>query len=68
MGVIKGAASGVVGSMQAATGATIRNKGMEEKGLDKMSEEDQRLAAKKCVPPIGAQSRNTTVPEGGAHQ
>lgn len=65
-GDIKGAVSGTIGSMEAATGAAIRNKRLEEKGFEKMSEEDHRLGAKKGVPPIGSETRNTTVTEGDA--
>lgn len=59
-GDVKGAISGTVGSMQAATGAAIRNKGMEEKGLEKMQEEDERLGAKRGVMPVGAERREGT--------
>lgn len=65
-GDVKGAISGTLGSMQAATGAAIRNKGMEEKGLEKMAEEDQRLGAKRGVMPVGAGQRETTEDAGGA--
>ena len=58
-GNVSGAISGTVGSMQAATGAALRNKGMEEKGLEKMGEEDQRLGAKRGVMPIGTGQRET---------
>ena len=59
-GDVKGAIHGTVGSIQGATGAMLRNKGMEEKGMQKMSEEDQRLGAKRGVPPMGSDTRNTT--------
>lgn len=45
--------------MQAATGAAIRNKGMEEKGLEKMQVEDERLGAKRGVMPVGAERRES---------
>ena len=66
MGDVKGAVHGTAGSLQAAAGATIRNKEMEEKGLEKMSEEDHRLAAKRGVQPIGSGQRHTTAPSEGA--
>lgn len=56
-GDFKGAISGTVGGLQAATGAAIRNKGMEEKGLEKMQEEDERLGAKRGVMPVGSDRR-----------
>ena len=57
-------AQGVAGSMQAAVGTTFGQKSMAEKGFEKMSEEDQRLAAKKGNPPIGTEQRSTTVDAG----
>lgn len=63
---LKGDASGMVkgsvGSMQAAAGATFRNKNMEQAGLDKMQEEDERLAAKRGVMPVGSDQRVTEKP------
>ncbi|KAI1405180.1 hypothetical protein F4819DRAFT_445097 [Hypoxylon fuscum] len=59
-GDASGAVSGTVGSMQAATGAALRNKGMEEKGRAKMQEEDERLAAKRGHMPVGSGQRSTT--------
>ena len=53
VGDLKGMAHGVQGSLQAATGTMLRNKNMQEKGFEKMSEEDQRLAAKSGKPPVG---------------
>merc|ERR1712000_754083 len=53
MGDLKGMAHGVTGSMEAATGTLLRNKNMQEKGFEKMSEEDQRLAAKSGKAPVG---------------
>ncbi|KAI0839502.1 hypothetical protein F5Y06DRAFT_265592 [Hypoxylon sp. FL0890] len=58
-GDVSGAISGTVGSMQAATGAMLRNKEMEEKGLAKMQEEDERLGAKRGVMPVGSGQRHT---------
>ncbi|KAI1391894.1 uncharacterized protein F4822DRAFT_388835 [Hypoxylon trugodes] len=63
-GDVSGAISGSVGSLQAATGAMFRNKGMEEKGRTKMQEEDERLGAKRGVMPVGSGQRHTT--EGGS--
>lgn len=54
-----GMAKGTVGSLQAATGATFRNKDMEQKGLNKMQEEDERLGAKRGVMPVGSGQRET---------
>ena len=63
IGDIKGGIHGTVGSMQAATGAMFRNKKMEEQGMEKMSEEDHRLAAKHGVSPVGSEKRETKVTE-----
>lgn len=59
-GDVQGAIKGTVGSVQGAVGATIRNKDMEAKGLEKMQEEDQRLGSKRGVMPVGSDQRNTT--------
>jgi len=58
-GDVAGAATGTVGSLQAATGAAVRNDGMERKGLDKMQGEDERLGAKRGVMPVGTGQRET---------
>ncbi|OTB04725.1 hypothetical protein M426DRAFT_320585 [Hypoxylon sp. CI-4A] len=58
-GDVSGAISGSVGSLQAATGTMLRNKGMEEKGRTKMQEEDERLGAKRGVMPVGSGQRHT---------
>ncbi|KAI1455519.1 hypothetical protein F4805DRAFT_459717 [Annulohypoxylon moriforme] len=62
-GDVSGAVSGSVGSMQAAAGAMLRNKGMEEKGRAKMQAEDERLGAKRGVMPVGSGQRHTTTTE-----
>ncbi|KAI6080906.1 hypothetical protein F4821DRAFT_265428 [Hypoxylon rubiginosum] len=62
-GDVSGALKGSVGSLQAATGAALRNKGMEEKGRTKMQEEDERLGAKRGHMPVGSDQRHTTVNE-----
>ncbi|KAI2464817.1 hypothetical protein F4781DRAFT_411702 [Annulohypoxylon bovei var. microspora] len=59
-GDASGAVSGSVGSLQAAAGAMLRNKGMEEKGRAKMQTEDERLAVKRGVMPVGSGQRHTT--------
>ncbi|KAI1097755.1 hypothetical protein F4804DRAFT_326639 [Jackrogersella minutella] len=59
-GDVGGAISGSIGSVQAATGAMLRNKAMEEKGMFKMQEEDERLGAKRGVMPVGSGQRHTT--------
>ncbi|KAG4218943.1 hypothetical protein PC116_g32577 [Phytophthora cactorum] len=59
-GDVSGAINGTVGSVQAATGAMLRNKEMEEKGRTKMQEEDERLGAKRGVMPVGSGQRHTT--------
>lgn len=59
-GDLKGAVSGTMGSLQAATGAAMGKKEMEEKGLDKMAQEDERLGAKRGVMPVGADKREGT--------
>lgn len=56
-GDIAGAAKGTMGSLQAATGAAVRNEGMEKKGLEKMQGEDERLGAKRGVMPVGTGRR-----------
>ena len=58
MGDIKGALHGTVGSMQAATGTAFGMKGMKEKGFQKMSEEDARLAQKSGKVPVGTETRD----------
>ncbi|KAI2638016.1 hypothetical protein GGS26DRAFT_546156 [Hypomontagnella submonticulosa] len=58
-GDVSGAISGTVGSMEAATGAMLRNKNLEEKGRTKMQEEDERLGAKRGVMPVGSNQRHT---------
>ncbi|KAJ9610352.1 hypothetical protein H2200_005129 [Cladophialophora chaetospira] len=60
-GDLKGMAQGVTGSIQAAVGTTLGQKGMAEKGFEKMSEEDARLAAKSGKTPVGTEQRSTTV-------
>ena len=64
-GDAKGAAAGVVGSLQAATGTMLRNDKMAEKGFEKMNTEDQRLAAKSGKPPVGGGTRGTVETVGG---
>ncbi|KAI1409909.1 hypothetical protein F5Y13DRAFT_169208 [Hypoxylon sp. FL1857] len=59
-GDVSGAISGSIGSVQAVTGAVLRNKEMEEKGRAKMEEEDKRLGAKRGVMPVGSQQRQST--------
>jgi len=63
---MSGAAKGTMGSLQAATGATLRNEEMQKKGLDKMQEEDERLGAKRGVMPVGTGQRETRAPGAGA--
>jgi hypothetical protein len=63
-GDLKGMAQGVAGSAQAAVGTTFGQKAMAEKGFEKMSEEDARLAAKKGSAPVGTNQRSTTVNAG----
>lgn len=60
MGDVKGAVRGTMGSLQAATGAALRNKGLEERGLEKMQTEDERLGAKAGVMPVGSSRREGT--------
>lgn len=62
---VKGAMHGVTGSMQAATGAAIRNQGMTQAGIDKMNEEDNRLAQKRGSVPTGADKRGDVKETGG---
>jgi hypothetical protein len=58
-------AQGVTGSVQAAVGTTFGQKGMAEKGFEKMSEEDARLAAKSGKAPVGTGQRSTVVDASG---
>lgn len=58
-GDVAGAVKGTVGSLQGAAGTMLRNKDLEEKGLEKMQEEDQRLAAKRGLMPVGSGQRLT---------
>lgn len=59
-GDVGGAISGSIGSVQAATGAMLRNKEMEQNGLSKMQTEDERLGAKRGVMPVGSGQRHIT--------
>ncbi|KAI0024484.1 hypothetical protein F4780DRAFT_603697 [Xylariomycetidae sp. FL0641] len=61
-----GAVHGSLGSVQAAAGTAIRNEAMHEKGLAKMQDEDERLAAKRGVFPVGADKRHVTEDEATA--
>ncbi|EXJ67868.1 uncharacterized protein A1O5_09215 [Cladophialophora psammophila CBS 110553] len=61
LGDVKGAVHGVTGSIQAATGTMFGQKKLAEKGFDKMSDEDARLAAKTGKPPVGTEQRSSVV-------
>ncbi|KIX03140.1 uncharacterized protein Z518_06691 [Rhinocladiella mackenziei CBS 650.93] len=63
MGDPKGAMHGVAGSLPAATGTVLRNKDMQEKWYEKMSQEDQQLAAKGGKPPVGTKTRDRVITE-----
>ncbi|KAJ9503352.1 hypothetical protein LTR99_006787 [Exophiala xenobiotica] len=67
MGDLKGMAQGISGSMQAATGTLLRNKNMQEKGFEKMSEEDQRLAAKSGKAPVGTTAVDENHPQAASY-
>merc|ERR1711939_821721 len=67
MGDLKGMAHGVTGSMEAATGTLLRNKNMQEKGFEKMSEEDQRLAAKSGKAPVGTTAVDESSPQAASY-
>ena len=54
-----GAVKGTIGSLEAAAGTAIGNKGIEAKGVEKMQEEDERLGAKRGVMPVGSDQRET---------
>lgn len=58
-GDVAGAMKGTAGSLEAATGAVFRNENLEQKGLDKMQDEDERLAAKRGVMPVGSNLRES---------
>jgi len=59
-GNVTGAIKGSVGSVQGATGAMLRNKEMEQAGMEKMQAEDERLGAKRGVMPAGSERRMGT--------
>ncbi|KIW94012.1 uncharacterized protein Z519_05328 [Cladophialophora bantiana CBS 173.52] len=61
LGDIKGAVHGVTGSIQAATGTMFGQEKLAEKGFDKMTDEDVRLAAKTGKPPVGTEQRSSVV-------
>ncbi|OCT47062.1 hypothetical protein CLCR_02667 [Cladophialophora carrionii] len=63
-GDLKGMAQGVAGSVQAAVGTTFGQKGMADKGFEKMSEEDARLAAKSGKLPVGTEQRSKVLEPG----
>ncbi|KIW66009.1 hypothetical protein PV04_08217 [Phialophora macrospora] len=63
-GDLKGMAQGVAGSVQAAMGTTFGQKSMADKGFEKMSEEDARLAAKSGKPPVGTEQRGKVLDAG----
>lgn len=60
-GDFKGAVSGTLGSLEAAAGAVLGNKQLQEKGLDKMQDEDERLGSKRGVMPVGSGRREHEV-------
>ncbi|KAI0140497.1 hypothetical protein GGR57DRAFT_509419 [Xylariaceae sp. FL1272] len=64
-GDFQGAVNKTVGSLQAATGSATKNEHMQQQGLQKMQEEDQRIGAKHGVMPVGSGLREkaTGVPE-----
>ncbi|KAK7949152.1 uncharacterized protein PG986_010038 [Apiospora aurea] len=53
-GDAKGGVAKATGSLQAAAGAATHNEKLKQQGLDKMQAEDQRLAAKHGVMPLGS--------------
>lgn len=53
-GDAKGGVAKATGSLQAAAGAVSNNEKLKQQGLDKMQAEDQRLAAKHGVMPLGS--------------
>jgi len=64
MGDVKGAVHGMTGSLEATTGTLLRNKNMQEKGFEKMNDEDSRLAAKRGETAVGTDTRGTVVDTG----
>ncbi|KAH6656110.1 hypothetical protein BKA67DRAFT_535006 [Truncatella angustata] len=56
-GDLQGAIHTATGSAQAAVGAVTRNEKMQQEGLHKMQEEDQRLGVKHGVMPVGSNLR-----------
>ncbi|KAK6084902.1 Low molecular weight phosphotyrosine protein phosphatase [Seiridium cupressi] len=53
-GDFQGAVHTATGSAQAAAGAVTRNEKLQQQGLQKMQEEDQRIGAKHGVMPVGS--------------
>lgn len=53
-GDAKGGVAKATGSLQAAAGAASHNEKLKQQGLDKMQAEDQRLATKHGVMPLGS--------------
>lgn len=56
-GDFEGALHTAVGSAQAAAGAVTRNEKLQQEGLLKMQEEDQRIGVKHGVMPVGSSLR-----------
>ncbi|KAK8039963.1 hypothetical protein PG993_008374 [Apiospora rasikravindrae] len=67
-GDAKGGVAKATGSLQAAAGAATNNEKMKQQGLDKMQAEDQRLAAKHGVMPLGSGLREKASGQPTAEQ
>lgn len=53
-GDFQGAIHTATGSIQATAGAATRNEKLQQQGLQKMQEEDQRIGVKHGVMPVGS--------------
>lgn len=67
-GDAKGGVAKATGSLQAAAGAATHNEKLKQQGLDKMQAEDQRLATKHGVMPLGSGLREKASGQPTAEQ
>ncbi|KAK8086132.1 hypothetical protein PG994_001106 [Apiospora phragmitis] len=67
-GDAKGGVAKATGSLQAAAGAAMGKEPLKQQGLDKMQAEDQRLAAKHGVMPLGSGLREKASGQPTAEQ
>ncbi|KAK7920162.1 hypothetical protein PG985_008184 [Apiospora marii] len=67
-GDAKGGVAKATGSLQAAAGAATHNEKLKQQGLDKMQAEDQRLATKHGMMPLGSGLREKASGQPTAEQ